>query len=150
MKKKKNLNSRPLKILPSMINVKGKPKGNADAGFFFVRVQLIHMWLFFVICSSSILLSVPHARLYHFLDMFTHVLVLFIWGLSKSLLRLAWLGTLYGGVFRNVRNPSEILTHIYPRVGNFIIEASGSDKQMLCASSGARAALNIAAEKKSK
>ena len=34
-----------------------------------------------------------------------------------------------------------------PRVGNFIIGASGSDKQMLCASSGARAALNIAAEK---
>ena len=34
------------------------------------------------------------------------------------------------------------------RVGNFIIGASGSDKQMLCASSGARAALNIAAEKK--
>ena len=33
------------------------------------------------------------------------------------------------------------------RVGNFIIGASGSDKQMLCASSGARAALNIAAEK---
>ena len=32
-----------------------------------------------------------------------------------------------------------------PRVGNFIIGASGSDKQMLCASSGARAALNIAA-----
>ena len=32
------------------------------------------------------------------------------------------------------------------RVGNFIIGASGSDKQMLCASSGARAALNIAAE----
>ena len=32
-------------------------------------------------------------------------------------------------------------------VGNFIIGASGSDKQMLCASSGARAALNIAAEK---
>ena len=32
------------------------------------------------------------------------------------------------------------------RVGNFIIGASGSDKQM-CASSGARAALNIAAEK---
>ena len=34
------------------------------------------------------------------------------------------------------------------RIGNFIIGASGSDKQMLCASSGARAALNIAAEKK--
>ena len=33
------------------------------------------------------------------------------------------------------------------RVGNFIIGASGSDKQMLCASSGARAALNIATEK---
>ena len=33
------------------------------------------------------------------------------------------------------------------RVGNFIIGASGSDKQMLCASSVARAALNIAAEK---
>ena len=33
------------------------------------------------------------------------------------------------------------------RVGNFIIGASGSDKQM-CASSGAHAALNIAAEKK--
>ena len=32
-------------------------------------------------------------------------------------------------------------------VGNFIIGARGSDKQMLCASSGARAALNIAAEK---
>ena len=31
---------------------------------------------------------------------------------------------------------------------NFIIIASGSDKQMLCASSGACAALNIAAEKK--
>ena len=36
------------------------------------------------------------------------------------------------------------------RVGNFIIGASGSDKQMLCASSGARAALNIAAEKVNK
>ena len=35
------------------------------------------------------------------------------------------------------------------RVGNFIIGASGSDKQM-CASSGARAALNIAAEKVNK
>ena len=34
------------------------------------------------------------------------------------------------------------------RSGNFIIEASGSDKQMLCASSGARVALNIAAEKR--
>ena len=33
------------------------------------------------------------------------------------------------------------------RVGNFIIGDSGSDKQMLFASSGARAALNIAAEK---
>ena len=33
------------------------------------------------------------------------------------------------------------------RVGNFIIGASGSDKQILCASSEARAALNIAAEK---
>ena len=33
------------------------------------------------------------------------------------------------------------------RSGNFIIGASGSDKHMLCASSGARAALNIAAEK---
>ena len=33
------------------------------------------------------------------------------------------------------------------RVGNFIIGASGSDKQLLCESSGARAALNIAAEK---
>ena len=33
------------------------------------------------------------------------------------------------------------------RSGNFIIGASGSDKQMLCASSGTRAALNIAAEK---
>ena len=33
------------------------------------------------------------------------------------------------------------------RSGNFIIGASVSDKQMLCASSGARAALNIAAEK---
>ena len=33
------------------------------------------------------------------------------------------------------------------RVGNSIIGASGSDKQMLCASSGACAALNIAAEK---
>ena len=33
------------------------------------------------------------------------------------------------------------------RAGNFIVGASGSDKQMLCASSGARAALNIAAEK---
>ena len=33
------------------------------------------------------------------------------------------------------------------RSGNFIIGASGSDKQMLCESSGARAALNIAAEK---
>ena len=31
--------------------------------------------------------------------------------------------------------------------GNFIIGASGSDKQMLCASSGACEALNIAAEK---
>ena len=30
------------------------------------------------------------------------------------------------------------------RVGNFIIGASGSDKQMLCASSGARAAPIIA------
>ena len=36
------------------------------------------------------------------------------------------------------------------RSGNFIIGASGSDKQMLCASSGARAALNIAAEKSKK
>ena len=36
---------------------------------------------------------------------------------------------------------------VYSRIGNFIIGASGSDKQMLCASSGARAALNIAAEK---
>ena len=36
------------------------------------------------------------------------------------------------------------------RVGNFIIGASGSDKQMLCASSGTRAALNIAAEKSKK
>ena len=35
----------------------------------------------------------------------------------------------------------------FTRVGNFIIGASGSDKQMLCASSGARAALNVAAEK---
>ena len=33
------------------------------------------------------------------------------------------------------------------RSGNFIIGVSGSDKQMLCASSEARAALNIAAEK---
>ena len=33
------------------------------------------------------------------------------------------------------------------RSGNFIIRASGSDKQMLCVSSGACAALNIAAEK---
>ena len=33
------------------------------------------------------------------------------------------------------------------RSGNFIIGASGSDKQILCASSGVRAALNIAAEK---
>ena len=39
------------------------------------------------------------------------------------------------------------ITLAYPRSGNFIIGASGSDKQMLCASSGARAALNIAAEK---
>ena len=30
-------------------------------------------------------------------------------------------------------------------VGNFIIRANGSDKQMLCASSGACVALNIAA-----
>ena len=37
--------------------------------------------------------------------------------------------------------------HITTRVGNFIIGAGGSDKQMLCASIGARAALNIAAEK---
>ena len=36
---------------------------------------------------------------------------------------------------------------LFSRVGNFIIGASGFDKQMLCASSGARAALNIAAEK---
>ena len=33
------------------------------------------------------------------------------------------------------------------RSGNFIIGASGSGKQMLCASSGARAGLNIATEK---
>ena len=33
------------------------------------------------------------------------------------------------------------------QVGNFIIGASGSDKQMLFASPGARAALNIATEK---
>ena len=39
------------------------------------------------------------------------------------------------------------IIHVYTQVGNFIIRASGSDKQMLCASSGARAALNIAAEK---
>ena len=39
------------------------------------------------------------------------------------------------------------LRDTYTRVGNFITGASGSDKQMLCASSGACAALNIAAEK---
>ena len=39
------------------------------------------------------------------------------------------------------------ITFNVSRVGNFIIGASGSDKQMLCTSSGARAALNIAAEK---
>ena len=41
-------------------------------------------------------------------------------------------------------------SHIYTTVsrsGNFIMGAIGSDKQMLGASSGARAALNIAAEK---
>ena len=36
---------------------------------------------------------------------------------------------------------------IISRSGNFIIGASGSDKQMLCTSSRAHAALNIAAEK---
>ena len=36
---------------------------------------------------------------------------------------------------------------VLSRSGNFIIGASSSDKQLLCASSGARAALNIAAEK---
>ena len=35
--------------------------------------------------------------------------------------------------------------YAFTRVGNFIIGCNGSDKQMLCASSGARAALNIAA-----
>ena len=40
--------------------------------------------------------------------------------------------------------------NIRSQVGNFIIVPSGSDKQMLCASSGARAALNIAAEKVNK
>ena len=34
---------------------------------------------------------------------------------------------------------------IYPRVGNFIIQASGSDKPMLCGSSVARAAQTISA-----
>ena len=36
------------------------------------------------------------------------------------------------------------LSKTLSRVGNFIIGASGSDKQMLCASSGARAAPIIA------
>ena len=37
-----------------------------------------------------------------------------------------------------------------PRVGNFIIGASGSDKQMLCGSSVARAAPTISAANKNK
>ena len=41
-------------------------------------------------------------------------------------------------------------TNITAMVGNFIIGASGSDKQMLCASSGARSALNIGLKKVNK
>ena len=47
------------------------------------------------------------------------------------------------GRYRPVSYPDGPIT----RSGNFIIGASGSDKQLLCASSGTRAALNIAAEK---
>ena len=39
---------------------------------------------------------------------------------------------------------------LLPQVGNFIIGASGSDKQMLCGSSVARAALTISAVNKIK
>ena len=49
-------------------------------------------------------------------------------------------------IFRNQLRTCECVLDQLTRVGNFIIGASGSDKQM-CASSGARAALNIAAEK---
>ena len=48
--------------------------------------------------------------------------------------------------FSSLLNTLNILCCLctFTRVGNFIIGASGSDKQMLCASSGARAALIIA------
>ena len=47
----------------------------------------------------------------------------------------------------NISNIYNIYINELSRLGNFIIGASISDKQMVCASSGARAALNIAAEK---
>ena len=38
------------------------------------------------------------------------------------------------------------ISGVCTRLGNFIIEAYGSDKQMVCASSGARVARNISAK----
>ena len=55
--------------------------------------------------------------------------------------------TVHFSVLKGYEMVALLIRCVFTRSGNFIIGTSGTDKQMLCASSGARAALNIAAEK---